>query len=182
METRLRGFRGCSEADRPGLHVCQTYTNTGFGSPKSRAGRRVVPLTPGLVAELRRHRLAAPPNAHELVFASSAGTPIDPRNLITAWHRTLRRAGVRLLAFHSLRHTAVSLMIAREGLNPKQLQSVIGHASIQLTYDTYGHLMPDSFEGFGSGLDAALDPAPDAASRGTWGHGGVTEEDLATPA
>jgi hypothetical protein len=41
-------------------------------------------------------------------------------------------------------------------VNPKQLQSVIGHASIQLTYDTYGHPMPDSFEGFGSGLDAAL--------------------------
>jgi integrase len=80
-----------------------------------------------------------------------------------AWHRTLRRAGVRLLAFPSLRHAAVSLMIASEGLNPKQLQSVIGHASIQLTYDTYGHLMPDSFEGLGSGLDAALR-----------GHGGVT--------
>ena len=62
-------------------------------------------------------------------------------------------------------------MIASEGLNPKQLQSVIGHASIQLTYDTYGHLMPDSFEGFGSGLDAALR-----------GHGGVTGEDLATTA
>jgi integrase len=168
----LLGLRwGDLELDQRRLHVRQTYTNTGFGSPKSRAGRRVVPLTPGLVAELRRHRLAAPANPHDLVFASSAGTPIDPRNLVTAWHRALRRAGVRMLAFHSLRHTAVSLVIASEGLNPKQLQSVIGHASIQLTYDTYGHLMPDSFEGFGSGLDAALR-----------GHGGVTGEDLATTA
>ena len=179
----LLGLRwGDLELDRRRLHVRQTYTNTGFGSPKSRAGRRMVPLTPGLVADLRRHRMAAPTNEHDLVFASSAGTPIDPRNLITAWHRTLRRAGVRVLAFHSLRHTAVSLMIAREGLNPKQLQSVIGHASIQLTYDTYGHLMPDSFEGFGSGLDAAVDPASRPASGDSWGHGGVTGEDLATPA
>jgi hypothetical protein len=59
---------------------------------------------------------------------------------------------------------------------------VIGHASIQLTYDTYGHLMPDSFEGFGSGLDAAVDPTSRMASDGAWGHGGVTGEDLATPA
>jgi hypothetical protein len=73
-------------------------------------------------------------------------------------------------------------MIASEGLNPKQLQAVIGHASIQLTYDTYGHLMPDSFEGFGSGLDAAVDPASHAASRGAQGHSRVTGEDLATQA
>lgn len=77
---------------------------------------------------------------------------------------------MRLLAFHSLRHTAVSLMIASEGLNPKQLQSVIGHASIQLTHGTYGHLMPDSFEGFGSGLDAAVALGSQAAS----GARGVT--------
>lgn len=170
------------ELDRRRLHVRQTYTNTGFGSPKSRAGRRVVPLTPGIVRELRRHRLSTPSNEGGLVFASSAGTPIDPRNLVTAWHRTLRKAGVRMLAFHSLRHTAVSLMIAHEGLNPKQLSSVIGHASIQLTYDTYGHLMPDAFDGFGARLDALSDGSPGEGSRAAWGHGGVTGSDLANPA
>lgn len=170
------------ELERRRLHVRQTYTNIGFGSPKSRAGRRVVPLTPGIVRELRRHRLGAPSNEHGLVFASSVGTPIDPRNLVTAWHRTLRTAGVRLLAFHSLRHTAVSLMIAHEGLNPKQLSAVIGHASIQLTYDTYGHLMPDAFEGFGTRLDAFSDRPSGDVSRAAWGHGGVTGADLANPA
>lgn len=170
------------ELDRRRLHVRQTYTNTGFGSPKSRAGRRVVPLTPGIVRELRRHRLGAQSNEHGLVFASSVGTPIDPRNLVTAWHRTLRAAGLRMLAFHSLRHTAVSLMIAHEGLNPKQLSSVIGHASIQLTYDTYGHLMPDAFEGFGARLDALSDRPSADGSRAAWGHGGVTGSDLANPA
>jgi len=86
---------------------------------------------------------------------------------------------VRTLAFHSLRHTAVSLMIAYEGLNPKQLSAVIGHASIQLTYDTYGHLMPDSFEGFGARIDALSDPAREDVSRAAWGHGGVTPANLA---
>ena len=179
----LLGLRwGDLELDRSRLHVRQTYTSTGFGSPKSRAGRRVVPLTPGVVSDLRRHRLAMPANEHDLVFASAAGTPLDPRNLVTAWHRTLRRAGLRTIAFHSLRHTAVSLMIASEGLNPKQLQAVIGHASIQLTYDTYGHLMPDSFAGFGSGLDAVLDARPETSSPDARGHGGVTGSDYAAPA
>jgi len=156
------------ELDRRRLHVRQTYTNTGFGSPKSRAGRRVVPLTRGSSASCG-HRLGASSNEHGLVFASSAGTPIDPRNLVTAWHRTLRKAGVRMLAFHSLRHTAVSLMIAHEGVNPKQLSAVIGHASIQLTYDTYGHLMPDAFEGLGARLDALSDRPSGGASRAAWG-------------
>ncbi len=68
------------------------------------------------------------------------------------------------------------------GLNPKQLSAVIGHASIQLTYDTYGHLMPDAFEGFGSRLDALSDLPSGEGSRAAWGHGGVTGEDLANPA
>lgn len=72
-------------------------------------------------------------------------------------------AGVAGVPFHCLRHTAVSLLIAHEHLSPKQLRSVIGHASITLTYDPYGHLLPDSFEGFGAGLDAALAPRGDTA-------------------
>ena len=110
-------------------------------------------LAPSLVAELRRHKLAAPPNEHDLVFASQAGTPIDPDNLYRAWARTLRKAGLRHLPMHSLRHTAVSLLI-EAGANPKQLQKMVGHGSIQLTFDTYGHLMPDSLDGLTKALDA----------------------------
>lgn len=114
-----------------------------------------MPLTAGLVRELRRHKLAQPPD--ELVFASpNRGGPIPLPTLKKMWARTLRKAGLRHVPFHSTRHTAVSLLIAQEHLNPKQLQSIIGHVSIQLTYDTYGHLMPDAFDGFGSGLDDAL--------------------------
>ena len=134
----------------------QTFGRHGFDSPKSKAGRRTVPLTGGLVAELRRHKLSQAPNPDGLVFASAAGTPIDPDNAKRAWARTLRKAGLQHVAFHSTRHTAVSLLIAHEQLNPKQLQAIVGHASIQLTYDTYGHLLPDAFDGLGAGLDHAL--------------------------
>lgn len=120
---------------------------------KSKAGRRLVALAPSLVTQLRRHKLAAPPNANDLVFASHAGTPIDPDNLYRAWARALRRAGLRHLPMHSLRHTAVSLLI-EAGANPKQLQKMVGHSSISMTLDVYGHLMPDSLDGLATALDA----------------------------
>ena len=47
-------------------------------------------------------------------------------------------------------------MIAHDRLNPKELMEMIGHVSIQLTNDTYGHLFPDSIAAFGIGMDAAL--------------------------
>lgn len=104
--------------------------------------------------------------------------PIDPRNLTASWYRVLRKAGLRRLPFHSLRHTAVSLLIAHEGLNPKQLSTVIGHASIQLTYDTYGHLMPDAFDGFGNALDALVVDGAVALR----GHSGATAAAVASAA
>ena len=141
------------ELDAGRIHIRRSFGRYGFGEPKSRAGRRVVALAPSLVAELRRHKLASSPNDHDLVFASQADTPISPDNLYRAWARTLRKAGLRHLPMHSLRHTAVSLLI-QAGANPKQLQKMVGHGSIQLTFDTYGHLMPDSFDGLTKALDA----------------------------
>ena len=110
------------------------------------------------------------------MFASAAGTPIDPRNLSTAWYRLLRKAGVRRMGFHALRHTAVSLLIARERLNPKQLSAMIGPRSS--TYDTYGHLMPDAFDGFGESLDSLAFPVAGRLPAPS----GVTAADPADPA
>ena len=57
--------------------------------------------------------------------------------------RALRRAGLRHVRFHDLRHTYTSLLIA-QGAHPKYIQAQLGHASIQTTLDRYGHLMPDA--------------------------------------
>jgi len=79
-----------------------------------------------------------------LVFCSTDGQPIDPDNFAHRdWVRVLRRAELRRIRFHDLRHTYASLLIA-QGAHPKYIQAQLGHASIQTTLDRYGHLMPDA--------------------------------------
>ena len=56
------------------------------------------------------------------------------------FHPALRRAGLPKMRFHDLRHTYASLLIA-QGENPKYIQTQLGHSSIQITMDVYGHLM-----------------------------------------
>lgn len=67
----------------------------------------------------------------------------------------LTRAGLRRIRFHDLRHTYTTLLIA-QGENPKVIQSQLGHASIETTFDRYGHLLPESRRQIGPRLDAQL--------------------------
>jgi integrase len=60
------------------------------------------------------------------------------------WEPLLRRAGVEdKYNFHMLRHAAASLFIAYLGWTPKRIQTVMGHSSVQMTFDLYGHLFED---------------------------------------
>jgi hypothetical protein len=68
---------------------------------------------------------------------------------------------------HSLRHSADSLLI-EAGANPKQLQKMIGHSSIRITFDVYGRLIPDSLDGLAAALDA-IDLPPEAEHSGAHG-------------
>jgi integrase len=68
---------------------------------------------------------------------------------------TLRRAGLRRIRFHDLRHTYATMLIT-QGENLKYVQSQLGHASITTTVDRYGHLMPDAHVGASERLDSTL--------------------------
>jgi integrase len=61
------------------------------------------------------------------------------------WHfePALKRAGLRKIRFHDLRHTYASLLIAQKE-SPKYIQTQLGHGSIKTTFDTYGHLMEET--------------------------------------
>jgi hypothetical protein len=82
------------------------------------------------------------------------------------WARALRRAELRRVRFHDLRHTYASLLIA-QGAHPKYIQVQLGHASIQTTLDRYGHLMPDAHAAEAQKLDRLVfgDNGHDSAGR-----------------
>ena len=80
------------------------------------------------------------------VFLSPKGYRLDGRNLGTVWAKCLKLAGIRQIRFHDLRHTFASLLI-EQGAHPKYIQEQMGHSSIQVTMDTYGHLFPNRNRG-----------------------------------
>ena len=78
----------------------------------------------------------------ELVFPSKAGTPIKPDNIAVRYMQpALEKAGLRKFRFHDLRHTFGSLLI-QGGASLTYVKEQMGHSSIQITVDTYGHLIP----------------------------------------
>ncbi|QMV02598.1 tyrosine-type recombinase/integrase [Devosia sp. D6-9] len=136
-----------------------------IGMPKSEAGQRTIPLLPMVVNVLREWKLACPKSELGLVFPTSAGTVEPHQNLLQrGWMPTLLAAGVsapngkvdekgepilvaKYSGLHAARHWFASWCANRkeEGgleLSPKQLQTRMGHSSIQVTYDTYASLFP----------------------------------------
>lgn len=80
---------------------------------------------------------------HDLVFRSPVGTAVDPDNLRNATYRlTIEALGERWSP-HELRHSAASLLIA-QGVDLKVVSEVLGHSSIRITADVYGHLLDDA--------------------------------------
>jgi integrase len=80
------------------------------------------------------------------IFTSSIGTPIDPRNLYREFQKVCRIAGLGDWHPHELRHSAASLMLA-QGVKIQVVSQVLGHSSIRMTADVYGHLLdPDRQE------------------------------------
>jgi integrase len=124
-------------------------------SPKSREGRRTVPIAARLRTLLAAHRLASP-RATGHVFGTT-GTGVAAMRHVTkraddAWEA----AQLDRITLHEARHTYASLMIAA-GVNAKALSTYMGHANISITLDRYGHLMPGNEAEAASLLDAYLD-------------------------
>jgi integrase len=113
-----------------------------FVDVKTTAGQRRVPIAAVLRDHLLTHRLETDRD-FGLVFGRTVDLPFLGNNVhsraVTAW----KKAGLKPIGFHEARHTAASLMIAA-GVNVKAISTYIGHASVKITLDTYGHLMPNS--------------------------------------
>ncbi|MBT9174318.1 MAG: putative defective protein IntQ [Syntrophomonadaceae bacterium] len=120
------------------------YGDRCFFSPKTEASRRAIDLPDVLIQELKTHqmRLAVEleSNEYDLVFPNAVGKPAHCRNLVRrVLEPALRRAGIRRVGFHALRHSYVSLLAA-QGENLKTVQALVGHSSARTTWDIYSHL------------------------------------------
>jgi len=123
-----------------------------LGSPKSDAGKRTVPLAPIVANALKEWRLACPKGEADLVFPTTQGRPRQINTIHTQGLAPVQRAAGIITkgktpkyGMHSLRHAAASLFI-EQGFSPKRVQALMGHSTIQMTFDTYGHLFPSPEE------------------------------------
>jgi integrase len=155
--SELRGLRWV-DIDFKGreLHVTQRAdARNRIGPPKSEAGRRTIPIPPTTLQALREWKLACPKGELGLVFPSGSSKVENHANIVTrGLAPTLVKAGVvnaageaKYSGLHALRHFFASWCInckadgGRE-LPIKLVQARMGHASIQVTSDVYGHLFP----------------------------------------
>ncbi len=113
-----------------------------FVLPKSRSGRRSVPIAGVLRDELIAWRMASGGSDEELVFARREGTPFRHETILSRAKAAWRRGGLQSLGLHEARHTAVSLWLAA-GINLRAVSTYAGHSSVAFTLDRYGHLLPD---------------------------------------
>jgi integrase len=79
----------------------------------------------------------------ELVFCDQFGHLLSPEWIVRrGFHPLLRKAGLPIIRFHDLRHTAATLMLGR-GIHPKVVAEMLGHATVAITLDIYSHVTPD---------------------------------------
>ena len=76
-----------------------------------------------------------------LIFSTSIGTALEPRNVNRAFDDLRVRADLPWLRLHDLRHACATFLIA-QGVEPRTVMEVLGHSTIRLTMDTYGHVLP----------------------------------------
>ncbi len=141
-----------------------------WGAPKTRAGRRTVPVPSAVVAQLSTHLdTYVADDPHALVFGGDKGGVLRAGSGAAASGRSHQASGCRGRAHHDMRHTAVALWIAA-GANAKQIATWAGHTSVSVVLDRYGHLFAGHETEVLSRLDAFVEsaavPPSDGESRG----------------
>ena len=124
------------------LHVRQRADRFNeIGKPKSAAGERTVPFGKFVANTLKEWKLACPKGKLDLVFPNGSGKVEALANIINRGLVPAQPGGAKYTGLHVLRHFYASWCIDRK-LPPKVVQERLGHSSITMTYDRYGHLFP----------------------------------------
>jgi integrase len=167
------------DLDRGTAAVRRTLQRTSMGGlttlpTKTRASERRIALPTRCLHSLKHHHeqqqcereaagMAWQHNGH--VFATAQGGPIDPTNLTRAFTTLLRKAGLRRIRFHDLRHSTATLLL-EQGVELVVIKELLGHAHIGVTATVYAHvrlrLQRQAIDGLGTALD---DPTNAKAER-----------------
>jgi integrase len=140
------GLRWCDlNFEHRTLHLRQQLQRVGrsllLRGLKTEASERDLPMLTALDDPLWS-RLAPPPRARDhpeqLVFMTSAGTPIEPRNFRRSFRRLCAQHDIRVIRLHYLRHTTTTLL-KNLGVPERDIQLILGHASVQTTRELYEH-------------------------------------------
>ncbi len=146
--------------DRRTIQVMESVTEVGgeliFGSTKTGANRAVT-WPASLDEAIASHLATRPDDPDALVFVSTTDTPMRHSGFMKrSFKPALERAGLpQGTRFHDLRHTHASLLIAM-GAHPKAIQERLGHSSITITLNIYGHLFPGLGDELAQGLDTLI--------------------------
>ena len=133
------------------------------GQVKTDGSRRTIPLSPAVVALLRRHRVTQVEERLRAanqwddtgqVFTTELGSVVEPRNLLRV-ATAAKRIGVDRVGAHTLRHSAATAWL-EAGVHIKQVSDLLGHSSVAITGDVYGHGSDQSARAAVEGLSGAL--------------------------
>jgi integrase len=143
----------------------QTKAGLRFKPPKTKHGRRVVALPAIATDALRAHRRRilelrmalgqGKLDTGALVFSTIDGSPLPPNNLSRDWWRFVQSRKLPAVAFHALRHTHVSALIAG-GVDPLAISRRIGHASPVVTLRVYAHMFQNNDAAAAKAIENAL--------------------------
>lgn len=126
------------------------------GEPKTARSRRVVELPALAVEALRRHREhTSVVNIGGLIFTRADGRTIPVQTVYRQWHRLCERAGVPIVRPHDARRTTATLLLG-EGVHPKLVSEMLGHATVAITLDLYSHASPAMHREAARTLDTLL--------------------------
>lgn len=147
--------RSLKRSEKSNYHIADLKNNSSY---------RSVSISDTDIFELKKHRnkqeeikelIGKEYEDNNLVVATNIGTHLLPSNLGRAFRRCITQTEVSSIRFHDLRHTHASMLFGLK-THPKIVQERLGHSSIQVTLDTYSHMLPNMQEAVAESLESAF--------------------------
>lgn len=132
------------------IRVMRSYTRTGFSKGKTNKARRVIDIDDDAVDQLKKRELKVKEDRfkmgkdydnQDMVICRPTGEPIDVKNVNKRLDKLIENLEMKRIRFHDLRHTHATLMLSI-GTPVKIVSERLGHAKVELTLNTYAHLLP----------------------------------------